>query len=132
MRNIHVPTPADFRRLRGYVRDYRRTYERGYREIRGQVFAHHRLSDAMDNTELFARTNVRELQRLLVFLDRFHEALSELLHNGKKPIIRPQRYSVESMRKKPTRVGRTGVHERIVAEAEKFLVETSVRLEGSR
>jgi hypothetical protein len=71
---------------------------------------------------LFARTNIRELQHLIVFLGRLHGALWGLFENGRKPLFRPRRYSVRRMREKPSPRGRSdGVHERILHEAERFL-----------
>ena len=43
---------------------------------------------------LFAKTNTRELQRLVTFLESLYEALWQLCLNGSRPILRQLRYSV--------------------------------------
>ena len=72
---------------------------------------------------LFAKTNVRELQRLCVFFQRLHEALWQLYNNGRKPVLQPMRHSVKRMRDLPSpKGGRDSVQERITHEAERFLL----------
>lgn len=118
----YVPQSADFRRLRAYVRKHRRIYELKYRELRHKVFAHKGVSSQGDVDALFAKTNIRELQRMLVFLGSLYEALWQLYFNGFKPVLRPRRYSIERMRRNPTPAWRSSaVQETITREAEKFL-----------
>jgi hypothetical protein len=134
LRSAYVPKPSDFRRLRSRVATQRNIYARNCRGIR-HYFAHKRISDPTEVATLFARTNIREIQRMVVFLLSLHEALWELLVNGRKPTLRPHRYSVKQMRTKPSpRGGRYAVHEWIIHEAEKFLTETArnLRREGNR
>ena len=98
----------------------RRIYESNYRPLRHQVFAHKRV--AAHTEALFAKTNIRELQRLFVFLSRLHEALWQLLYNGRKPSLRPMRYSVKRMRDQPSpEHHRRAVQELVVRETEEFL-----------
>ena len=123
LREVYVPTAADFRRLRAYVHKRRKTYEAKYRDLRHKVFAHKELTDPAAVTALFAKTNVRELQRLLIFLSSLHEALWQLLFNGRKPVLRPRRYSLKRMRDLPSPAERReGVQERITHQAEQFLM----------
>ena len=118
----YVPTPADFRRLRAHVRKHRRAYEANYRDLRHRLFAHKRVSARADINALFAKTNIRELQKMLAFLGSLYEALWQLFFNGRKPVLRPRRYSVKHMRHSPSPPGQTsGVQERITHEAEQFL-----------
>ncbi len=121
MVSVYVPTASDFRRLRSYVKKYRKIYETGYRDIRRKVYAHKELSVAEEIRALYAKTNIREMQKLLIFLNRLYLALWELYHNGRKPVLRPMKYSVASMRKAQTPEWQSKhVQERIVDEAEKF------------
>lgn len=124
MYRVYVPKLSDFRRLRAQVNRYRKIYEQKYRDLRRKIFAHEEVSDPEKIAELFAKTNIRELQRLIVFLGRLHDALWEMFMNGRKPSLRPSRYSVKSMRKKPSSHGRS-VQERIVHEAERFLADAA-------
>jgi hypothetical protein len=95
LRHSYVPRPSDFRRLRKLVRKYRRSYEEKYRDLRHKVFARKVVSDGQAVAALFAKTNVRELQRMLVFLDALYDALFQLYVNGRKPVLRKRRYSVQ-------------------------------------
>ena len=121
LRDVYVPTCDDFRRLRKYVARRRKIYESNYRDLRHKVFAHNVCSDTKEVEALFAKTKVRELQQLLTFLSRLREALWDLLHNGRKPTIRPVRYSVKRMLKLSSpRKGGGGVQERLTHEIIEF------------
>jgi hypothetical protein len=126
LKRMYVPKPADFRRLRGYVSKHRKIYAEKYRPLRHQVFAHKGLSDAAAVSALFAKTNIREMQHMLIFLMSFYNALWQLFVNGHKPVLRPHRYSVQRMRDRAPKNAKGGsVHERLVYEAERFLVAAS-------
>jgi hypothetical protein len=121
MKNVYVPTANDFRRLRKHVSKYRKVYENGYRDIRHQFYAHKKLSKPDDVQKLFARTNIRELQKLAIFLSRLHECLLELFNNGRKPVLRPMEYSVKAMRKAEISGWQSRlVQKQMVHEVEKF------------
>ena len=75
LKGVHVPNSDDFRRLKRHVSVRRRTYEENYRPLRHQLFAHRSASESTDVAALFAKTNIRELQQLLTFFRRMHEAL---------------------------------------------------------
>lgn len=101
----------------------RKTYDDKYRDLRSKVFAHKELTDPAAVSALFAKTNIRELQRLLVFFSSLHEALWQLLFNGRKPTLEPRRYSMQRMRDLPSPAVRgRDVQERITYEAEQFLM----------
>lgn len=85
MRDVHVPTASDFSRWRRYVDVRRRLYERSYKDVRNKVFAH---KSRIDVSSFLAKANVRQLGRLLASLERLHDVLWNLLHNGKKPNFR--------------------------------------------
>jgi hypothetical protein len=122
MRHAYVPKRADFHRLRDYVSKHRKIYIEKYRPLRHQVFAHRGVSDAADVSALFARTNIREMQRMLIFLMSLYNALWGLFVNGQRPVLRAHRYSVARMRARAAKGAKGGsVHERLVHEAERFL-----------
>jgi AbiU2 len=126
LRHTYEPKPADFRRLRGYVSKQRKLYLNKYQPLRHQVFAHRGLSDAADISALFAKTNIREMQRMLTFLMSFYEAMWQLFVNGHRPVLRPRRYSVARMRERIAKSDRgRSAHERLVHEAERFLQAAS-------
>jgi hypothetical protein len=121
MRGVYEPVPADFRRLRAHVRKRRRIYENNYRDVRNRFFAHKELSDKA-TAVLFTKGSNRELQQLHAFLGSLYESLWQLFFNGRKPVLRPLRYSVKRMRDLPSPFLRSRtVQEDILHEAEKFL-----------
>lgn len=118
----YVPNGDDFRRLKRYVADRRRTYEANYRSLRNQLFAHRGAENRTTIDALFAKTNIRELQRLLIFLRRLHEALWQLFFNGNKPTLRSARYSVSRIRQQPSPESRQSqLQERLIHETEKLV-----------
>lgn len=126
MKDVYVPKPSDLRRLRGYVSKHRKVYNDKYRPLRHQVFAHKGVSDAAAVSALFAKTNIREMQRMLMFLMSLHNALWQLFVNGHKPALRAHRYSVQRMRDRAAKGTKGGsVHERLIHEAERFLSAAS-------
>lgn len=124
LKTVHVPTAKDFRELRKKVKEFRKIYESNYRDIRLKIYAHKIESDAGDVQKLFSKTNIRELQRVFVFVNALYEALWQLLNNGQKPVLRRMRYSVKSIKRdrKPECQSQT-VQERMVAEIDDFLKE---------
>jgi hypothetical protein len=121
LRDVYVPTGDEFRRLKRYVATRRRAYEKNYRPLRHKVFAHN-ASERADVAALFAKTNIRELQQMLVFLRRLHEALWQLFFNGYKPTLGPARYSVNRIREQPSPVHRQQqLQERLTHETEQLL-----------
>jgi hypothetical protein len=121
MKDVYVPSVDDFRRLRKHVNRYRKIYIDKYKDIRRKVFAHKEISKKEDVQKLFAKTNIREMQKLIIFLNRLHLALWEVFHNGHKPTLKPMKYSVKSLRmtKRPEWHIKH-VQEHIVEDTEKF------------
>jgi AbiU2 len=124
LQGAYEPTATDFRRLRTHVKKYRRIYESGYRELRNQVFAHKVASDPAVISAFVAKTNIREMQRLFVFLLKLHDALWKLFVNGRKPVLRPLRYSVTRMRRILS-PNSSGVQESITRATEQALLSAS-------
>jgi hypothetical protein len=122
LRDAYVPKPSDFRRLRKLISKWRQIYEGKYRDLRHKIFAHKMVSDGTAVSELFAKTRVRELEQMLVFLDSLYDALLQLFINGRKPVLRKRRYSVRRIRERPSPQGRgNSVQERLTHEIERFL-----------
>ena len=121
MKDVYVPTVNDFRRLRKCVSKYRKVYKSGYRDIRKEIFAHKELSKSDAVQKLFDKTNKREAQKLLIFLKCLYDCLWELFNNGKKPLLRPMKYSVSAMGMAEIPEWQsTHVQEHMVHETEKF------------
>lgn len=121
LNRAYEPTFKDFRRLRKHVRNYRKIYERNYRDIRRKIYAHKELSDRFDIKELYRKTRLGELEKIFVFLNKLYESLWELFLNGRKPVLRPMRYSVIQIKNKRRSDWQSrGVHEKIVGETQDF------------
>lgn len=118
--SAYLPNPDDFRRLRKHVAARRKIYEASFRPIRHKVFAHKQVTEQSETHALFANAKITDIQQLLVFLRRLYEALWELFFNGRKPVLRPARYSVAQMLARPSAKGRS-LQERLTRETESFL-----------
>jgi hypothetical protein len=56
------------------------------------MFAHNELTDANDTRSLLEKTNIEEMKALFAFLHALHDALWELLFNGRKPQLRIEQF----------------------------------------
>lgn len=90
VRTAYVPKKCDFKRLQSFADKHRAIYNRCYADLRNKFFAHR---ERIDSTATFANAEVRVLGQLLVFLRQLHDALWQLLMNGRKPVLRPARHS---------------------------------------
>ncbi|MGD0498664.1 MAG: hypothetical protein ABSC23_09545 [Bryobacteraceae bacterium] len=119
----YEPTNADFRRIADYVKKYRRIYEAKYREVRNQLYAHKQAADPASIATLVKGTSIKEMERVFTFLLQLHQALQELFVNGRKPVLRPVRYSAQRISRRPSRtIHGDSVHERISMYAERALL----------
>jgi len=122
MERASAPAIADFKRLSRLVKKYRRIYETQYQAIRNKTLAHTEIVDDTELAALYAKTNIRDLERLLIFLNKFHEALWELFYNGRRPRLRPMRFSSRSLtRTKMADLRKHAVHEDIVSQTRESL-----------
>jgi hypothetical protein len=81
----YKPTAEDFNRLRGEVAKRRRVFEEVYRPIRHKLIAHND-KEYMDKAdELWAETNIQELEEIIWFLHDLKETMFNTFHNGSKP-----------------------------------------------
>jgi len=131
LENAYEPTTEDFRRIRGHVEKYKQIYEAKYAGLRNKVYAHKVASDSAEIQTLVAKTDIREMERLFVFLLKLHETLWQLFVNGRKPVLRPLRYSAKRMRTSPSPTSRgNSVQERITSEAEQLLLRACATQHG--
>ena len=122
LKTVYVPSSEDFRRLKRHLAIRRKIYEANYKPLRHKVFAHRVASSQAEVADLYAKTNIRELQQLLVFLRRLHETLWQLYFNGHKPVLRPARYAVQRILDQPSpNPQRAALQERLVHEVRSFL-----------
>jgi hypothetical protein len=115
----HYPDSRDVGRLRGHVVRYREFYDRAVKPVRHKYLAHREKQEPAEVQELYARGKVKELWKTTTFLLALHEALLQQYLNGRKPVLRPIRYSVKAMYEKTDE--RTGPHEAIVRETKRLM-----------
>lgn len=112
------PSKKDFAKLRKLADANAALYSRGFKPARHKYIAHREKQDPAQVAALFNRGEVRDLWRLVVFVQQLHDSLWQLLYNGNKPSFRRHRYSVKQMFRKPP----TGssAHEKIVREVQQL------------
>lgn len=117
LKSVYIPTQADFKRFSRLVKKYRKIYQAQYEPIRHKHIAHTEVVDDAELAAMYANTNIRDLERLIVFLNKFHGALWQLYYNGNRPALRPMRWSVRSLvKKKLADLSQNVIQEDIVAE----------------
>jgi hypothetical protein len=75
------------------------------------------LSDTIDTDQLFKKTNIDEMKRLFAFLHALHNALWELLINGRRPELK-----IEQFNPKPIRGRSNNPGEIVTEQAEDFFL----------
>jgi len=93
----YVPTLEDLRKLQRYVAKKRSLYTRAYAPIRNKVFAHNGLGSLQKVDALFSRTNLGELQRLVLALRQVHEVLWQYYFNGRVHGIQKPVWTVRAL-----------------------------------
>jgi len=119
LQRAYYPTKRDVERLRRKVAEYREIYDRAIMPVRHQYLAHRQAHDHEKVQALFGKGKVSEMWRLSTFLLRLHLSLRELLLNGRKPVLRPVRYSVRAMY--DSQSNRTGSHEYMVRDVKSLM-----------
>jgi hypothetical protein len=112
---------SDIDRLGRFVRKYRKIYEQQFEAIRHKELAHSTRLDAPTRAAMYARTNTRDLERLIRFLNQLHGALMQLYYNGSLPRLRPMRHSVRTMVKLPLDGSPSGIAEGAVSQVRTVL-----------
>lgn len=125
LKDAYFPTQKDVDRLRSRVAKQRLIYERAIEPARHKYIAHRVKVDQNEVRALFGAGKVKELCRMVTFLYALYQALSQQYLNGRKPILRPLRYSVRTIYDSARSDG--APHEAIVAETRKLmeLLETA-------
>ena len=118
MKNVYEPTIEDFRRLRRLVVKYRRIYEQGYKDIRHKIFAHREIADKYDIDKLFQKNKCYRNAAIIGLSVKIHDALWQLFHNGRKPVLKQMPFSTKQIL---SRGRRRTTQERIVNDTKKLL-----------
>lgn len=120
----HEPTLGDLQKLQRYVMTKRSLYARTYAPIRNKVFAHSGLGSLQKVDALFSRTNLGELQRLVLWLREVHDVLWQLYFNGRVYKIRRQVWTVGALLRRANRASQNVVlalPQQVVREATKVV-----------
>src|SRR5262249_40859532 len=108
------PKAEDFRAIRKQVGAQRKIYKVRYQDVRDKVFAHNEVGGIEEANQLRAKTSADELKSLLEFLSEVHEAIWQLLQNGRKPELRNRPFLLKPIPASPGTPMRPG--ERIYRE----------------
>ena len=119
LQKSHYPTLRDVTRLRVRVAEYRAIYDKAVRPARNKYIAHREKVEHTEVEALFAGGKLKELWRLATFLYALYDALWNQYYNGRRPVLRPRRYSVKTIYEAKGFSG--SPHEHIVAEARKLM-----------
>jgi hypothetical protein len=99
---IRIPGEKEFGRFERLAKGYTKQFNSAaYRKLRDKVFAHKMCTKSEKVTDLFSKTNIDDLQRMVSFLYQFHEAVKAAYDDGKPLRLRRARYSVTAMLEKP-------------------------------
>ena len=130
MREIYVPINKDFQRLEKYLENYK-NIAKIYIRIRNNIFGHRQRLNLNNIHKLYSQTNIPETERLLVFLKRLYDCLLMLFQDGRKPLLRPMRFSIKIIRKKPEYYTQL-VHEIIIKQTQDFFSLISLTNENCK
>jgi hypothetical protein len=98
----YYPTRDDLKAIKKQVATWRAHYEGHYKELRNKVVAHRDAGDADQVAELWSKTSIDSLERLLVNLRHLHQTLLALDTNGMRPGLCEARSSALEMLAKPS------------------------------
>jgi len=87
IQNAYESEAEDFQRLRSEVAKHRRVFEAVYRPIRHKLIAHNDKEYMDKSDELWAETNIGELEEIIWFLHDLKETLFDSYENGRKPVL---------------------------------------------
>jgi hypothetical protein len=100
LKTVYEPTSKDFLKLGVFIEKQREIYKELYRPIRDH-FGHKLYSENEEVNVLFSKIKIKKLEKFCVTLYGIYEALWELYHNGRGPIlpIKAGKYSTKSLLK---------------------------------
>ena len=97
------PSVQDLRNIKRSLSNYRKKFDDVYKNIRHFVFAHKVLKDQNDISALFGKTQIKEIEDILYFLNDLIEVIWELYQNGREPKLGVRTYDYRHRIKKTTR-----------------------------
>jgi hypothetical protein len=122
LRQVHVPSASEFRRLRKLVYKYQASYDNRLRPIRRQHYAHTDVTDDTELSAIFAMAQFTEIEKMVVFLLQLHEALRDLFRHGRRVRLQRMPRSSRQLVRRPFHDPRNmTVQEKTIIEVRRFL-----------
>jgi hypothetical protein len=97
------PCVSDLRALKKAVAPYKKKFDSVYGDIRDSVFAHKILKEKERVSELFGKTQMKDIDDMLYFLYDLMESLFFLFHDGRRPKLGAGTYAYKERIKNTTR-----------------------------
>lgn len=97
------PTTKDLRALKNSLSPFRKKFDKVYKDIRNQVVAHKILKEKEEISDLFSKTQIKEIEDILYYLYDILAVLWDLLHNGREPKLCVQKFYYKDEIQKITR-----------------------------
>lgn len=101
--DIFEPQASDLRALKKALSPHRAKFKSVYGDIRDYVFAHKILKDKDKVSELFGKTQIKDIDEMLYFFYDLIEVLFQLFQNGRKPELGIGKYDYKERIKNTTR-----------------------------
>ncbi len=101
--HVFEPQTSDLRAFKKALSPHRAKFKSVYGDIRDYVFAHKILKDKNKVSELFGRTQIKEIDEMLYFFYDLIEVLFQLFYNGRKPELGVGKYDYKERIKNTTR-----------------------------
>ena len=83
----YVPTDIDFQKLRTDVKKHRKVFNEVYQPIRHKLFAHNDKKLMGKADQLWAETNIDQLEEIIWFLYDLKQTLFQTYENGEAPVL---------------------------------------------
>lgn len=122
----HMPTSKDFARVRRHIASKRKLYLKNYAPIRNKVFAHSALGSLQKIDALFSRTNLGELQRLVLSVREIHDIFWQLYFNGHLYKPRRQVFTTKALLRRARKA-----HQKTMLPLPQELVKEAARVVSS-
>lgn len=97
------PTTKDLRALKNSLSPFRKNFDKVYKDIRNKVVAHKILKENEKISDLFSKTQIKEIEEILHYLYDLLATLWELFHNGREPKLGVQQFDYKNNIQKTTR-----------------------------
>lgn len=100
---VFEPSMPDLRELKKALAPYKKKFDTVYGDIRDYVFAHKILKEKERVSELFGKTQIKDIDDMLYFLHDLLEALFRLFQDGRRPELGTGTYDYKERIKRTTR-----------------------------